>query len=172
MRDKERWTPERVVRLRVLWEAGRTAEEIAAELGVSRSAIIGKIHRLRLQAASATAKSNGQQGKATPHECAQPDLAAQSEIPLLASLLETPPARRRKRRPSPPTKLNGAAKPQRKTLFDLDNRSCRWPLGTPGTPSFRFCCNLGANLERGVIYCPKHRARAYTTQSRNEKEDF
>jgi GcrA cell cycle regulator len=122
---KDSWPDERVVRLRVLWEAGRTAEEIAAELGISRSAVMGKIHRLRLQAASATAKSNGQQRKAPLPECGRPDLAAQSEIPL-ASLLDTLPARRRKRQPRLPAKLNGAAKLQRKSLFDLSNQSCRW----------------------------------------------
>jgi GcrA cell cycle regulator len=167
---KDSWPEERVVRLRVLWEAGRTAEEIAAELGVSRSAIMGKIHRLRLQAASATAKSNWQQGKAPLPECARPDLAAQSEIPL-ASLLDAPPARRRKRQPRLPAKLNGAAKPQRKSLVELDSQSCRWPLGNSRTKKTLFC-GAPANLERGQPYCKAHSRRAYTAHSHNEKENF
>jgi GcrA cell cycle regulator len=164
---QRRWPDELVVRLKHLWAQGLTAAAIARQLGVSRSAVMGQVDRIRRQAT----KSNGHQGKAVPLGCSRTDPAAQSEIPV-ASLLDAPPARRRKS-PDPPAKLNGAAKPQREVpILQLTNRTCRWPLGTPGTPHFRFCCALDANLERGAVYCTKHRARAYTTHCRTEKEDF
>jgi GcrA cell cycle regulator len=43
------WTDERVELLRKLWAEGLSASQIAAQLGgVSRNAVIGKVHRLKL----------------------------------------------------------------------------------------------------------------------------
>jgi GcrA cell cycle regulator len=126
------WTKARVVQLERLWRAGKTAAAIGAELGgISRTAVLGKIFRLRL----APAKT------------------------LRAAEAPDAPARRRGRKkqvqPAQP------AKARRKTLLDLTNECCRWPYGELGSKRFFFCGEAGADLSRGIAYCPRHMQRAY-----------
>jgi GcrA cell cycle regulator len=139
------WTVERVDLLRRLWAAGETAAAIAARLGgASRSAVMGKVFRLRLGtgdrlSASATRRTSAGQSDGN-------DVSA--------------PARRRRggvRKKRPPIAPTATA--QRKTLLELTNNSCRWPLGRPG--KFFFCGAPDADLERGIPYCARHMRRAY-----------
>ena len=60
----------------------------------------------------------------------------------------------------PPPKP-AAAKARRKTLFHLTNECCRWPYGELGGKRFFFCGDAGADVARGIPYCPRHMARAY-----------
>ena len=69
------------------------------------------------------------------------------------------PARRRAGKLPPPKPA--AAKSRRKTLFDLTNECCRWPYGELGGKRFFFCGEAGADVARGIPYCPRHMARAY-----------
>jgi GcrA cell cycle regulator len=46
---------------------------------------------------------------------------------------------------------------QRRTIMQLNDHTCRWPVGDPADPNFFFC---GATTENGLVYCPIHRARA------------
>ena len=128
---KRFWTQTRIAELKRLWRAGTTAAAIGKALGgITRSAVLGKVFRLRLAAA------------AHPHAAAKPD--------------ETP-ARRRAGKPVPQPE----AKARRKTLFDLTNECCRWPYGELGDRRFFFCGAVGADVARGIPYCPRHMARAY-----------
>jgi GcrA cell cycle regulator len=140
------WTPDRVQLLTALWSAGETAVVIGVRLGgLSRSAVLGKVFRLRLPTDNLSAKSVA----AKP-----PDSVAEV----------SGPARRRqrtkyKKRPQP----SHAVDQQHKTLFELTNNTCRWPHGRPGTDRFFFCGALEADLERGIPYCAQHMRRAYPT---------
>jgi len=59
------WTDERIETLKTMWEAGQTASQIAEALGgVSRNAVIGKAHRLELQARPSPVKPNDPDAKA------------------------------------------------------------------------------------------------------------
>ena len=135
------WTRERIALLKKLWTDGKTATAIAARLRMSKSAVLGKVFRLRLRpAAKATAA------------------AARSSKAILG--------RRRKGRPPAKLRTNPAAAaatavPPGKTLFELTNDSCRWPHGQPGTKTFHFCGAPGADLEGGRPYCERHARRAY-----------
>jgi len=55
------WTDERIQSLKRMWEAGQTASQIAEALGegVSRNAVIGKAHRLGLQARPSPVRAAG-----------------------------------------------------------------------------------------------------------------
>jgi len=146
MRD-EAWTVERIALLRQLWAEGETAAAIAARLGgMSRSAVLGKVYRLRLHADSAAGTPREKQKSAAPKRGER----------------ARPPARRRrggkrdKRSPSAP-----AAGTQRTTLLELTNNTCRWPHGRPGTSKFFFCGAADADLEHGIPYCARHMRRAY-----------
>jgi GcrA cell cycle regulator len=142
----EPWTVERVTLLRKLWGEGQTAVAIADRLGgLSRSAVLGKIFRLRLHiddtAAEAQSKSAALSNQA--HEIAAPARRRRSGV-------------RKKHAQAAPTKAT-----QRKTLLELANNTCRWPHGRPGTERFFFCGAPEADLEKGVPYCARHMRRAY-----------
>jgi len=131
------WRQDELKILRESWAAGYIADVIGARLGgLSRSAVLGKIFRLRLKAAPAKRKSG-----------------AASTDPTLARRRRSP----QRIKQSPPQ----APAATRRTLFDLTNASCRWPFGSPGAPSFHFCAEPKADLERGIPYCPRHMQRAY-----------
>jgi GcrA cell cycle regulator len=127
------WTPARIAELRRLWSAGQTAAAIGAALGgITRSAVLGKVFRLRLAPAG--------RGRSAPQ--------ASDEAP----------ARRRAGKPPPqPAQI----KARRKTLFELSNECCRWPYGELGERRFFFCGAAGADVARGIPYCPRHMQRAY-----------
>lgn len=148
--EDEAWSGERVDLLRRLWAEGATAAVIGVKLGgVSRSAVLGKIFRLRLRGESAVAAPPAGQKSATS---AQGDGA-------------DTPARRRRRQPReqpPPAPVKIA---RYKTLLELTNHTCRWPHGRPGSGKFFFCGAVGADLEQGVPYCAAHMRRAYRTYS-------
>ena len=160
------WTNDRVDLLRQLWANGSTATVIAATLGISRSAVLGKVFRLRLGAAPI---QTPQQRSSTNHATAMLDTAksAASILDLGPASQQIAPARRRwgakrgalQKVQGPPAIARG------KSLFELTNTTCRWPHGRPGTGKFFFCGAPGADLERGMPYCTKHARRAYTNYS-------
>jgi len=138
------WTAKRIILLRRLWAEGATAQAIAAEIGgMSRSAVLGQVFRLRRAARAATAAS-----------------AAPDKDP--AAMVLSPVRRRRRvektETPAPPPP---PLSPPHKTLFELTNTSCRWPHGRPGARNFFFCGEPEADLERGIPYCAQHMRRAY-----------
>ena len=147
------WTEQRIDLLKRLWSEGKTAAAIAANFdGISRSAVLGKIFRLRLGPAAAPAQTE----------------KAQSIQALFG--------RRRKGRPSAPrpdvaVATAPAPNTQRgKSLLELNNDSCRWPFGRPGTKAFHYCGATGADLENGRPYCEQHMRRAYLAPERKPKQ--
>lgn len=149
----EAWTAERVDLLQQLWASGETAADIGVHLGgLSRSAVLGKIFRLRENAGDAAV--------AVPEQI--PTANVGPEVALLAR------RRRRttyKKRKSPPPPM---VERQHKTLFELTNKTCRWPHGEPRGGCFFFCGAPEADLERGIPYCPAHMRRAYPTWTGGE----
>ncbi len=137
----ESWSAERIELLKRLWAAGETAFAIGERLGgKSRSAVLGKVFRLRLDAAPT---GGGKKVAATAGRHS-----------------DTPSRRRRQRIKPPPI----ASKPltRHKSLLELTNASCRWPHGRPGAQNFFFCGVPEADLGQGIPYCAKHMRRAYS----------
>lgn len=137
----ESWPVEQIELLKRLWTAGETAVVIGERLGgKSRSAVLGKIFRLRLDAEPA---------------------GGRKKIAATADRHSAAPSRRRRRQIKPPPI---APKPltQNKSLLELTNATCRWPHGRPGAPNFFFCGLPEADLEQGIPYCAKHMRRAYS----------
>ena len=134
------WLDADIALLRRLWAQGETAARIAEQLGgLSRSAVLGKIFRLRLGPGSGK-----ESGKAPGKAAAKASRRQQ-------------PARRRGDIPAPPPAKGRYSK----TLFDLTNRCCRWPFKRPGTDKYFFCGVEEADLENGIPYCARHMKRAY-----------
>jgi GcrA cell cycle regulator len=129
-----RWSADDEALLKKLWMQGETAVAIGKRLGgVSRSAVLGKVYRLRL----------------TP---AAPGKIASAAKPQ-------PPARRRGAVAAPVPAKKAARRG--KTLLELTNTCCRWPYRRPGTEHYFFCGVEEADLERGIPYCARHMKRAY-----------
>jgi len=147
------WSDKRIELLKRLWAEGKTATAIATRLGSSRSAVLGKIFRLRFDAAD-----NGKSSKAR----ARPTVDDRNKKVSRATRRSAPSRRRRSvNEKSSANEPRPAASSVRKTLFELTNACCRWPHGRPGAKNFFFCGAAGADLERGMPYCARHMRRAY-----------
>jgi len=146
------WTDDQVALLQRWWDERVTASAIAERLGVTRSAVLGKLNRLRRLAAGGAPtkeqKFNSVDGL-SPHGS-----APQS------------PAQRRCKHCEQSEKPHAEAKARGKQLLELTNNSCRWPLGHPASAKFAYCGVPEANLELGIAYCKRHRRRAYLTPRR------
>ena len=156
MRTDDAWTDDRIAILKAMWADGVSAAAIAVRLGgLSRSAVLGKIHRLRLNAATAVAAGTKAQAAA---EAARKSAALQRRRP------------ERDRTPAPSPQPQGLRQ-RGKSLLDLTNDSCRWPNGEPGKRSFFFCGAPGADLEGGRPYCAHHARRAYSSVADADEDD-
>jgi GcrA cell cycle regulator len=148
------WTKERITTLERLWAQGQSAGTIAKTLGgISRSAVLGKIFRLRLGDAPKLAAKV--QGSASGPKPAQYQPQAKGHGPA------------RRRGAEIATSAPPARAPKRKSLLELTNQCCRWPQGSPGTKNFFFCGASGADVESGVPYCAAHMKRAYVVPPDN-----
>ena len=140
------WTKERIATLERLWAQGRSAGTIAKALGgISRSAVLGKIFRLRLGDAPKPAPKTERSAKAVAPAPHKPRAKVRGPARRRGVATTAPPARA----------------PKHKSLFELTNRCCRWPHGSPGAKNFFFCGAPGADVESGVPYCADHMKRAY-----------
>jgi GcrA cell cycle regulator len=155
------WTDERVELLKKLWSEGQSASRIAAEIGgVTRNAVIGKVHRLGLSG----------RGKTNPTPQARPRKPASTSAPRPAA--GAAPAAPAARQPAPiAPAFQQASYPveqtpevvdlpesQRVTIMELRESMCRWPIGDPTNADFRFC---GARCIPGLPYCTHHAQIAY-----------
>ena len=150
------WTDERVDLLKKLWQDGLSASQIAKELGgVTRNAVIGKVHRLGLSGRETPAKPQRTYFKAprpvTPRRAQA--FAFGSNVP--AAVVVAPP-------PPPPPGRTPVPDRGIATVISLGNHMCKWPIGDPTDESFTLC---GRQREprAGVLspYCDEHAALAY-----------
>jgi len=148
------WTDERVELLKKLWSDGLSASQIAGELGgITRNAVIGKVHRLGL---SGRAKSPSA-GVARPRKARAPGMM---RVPRSAIRGNTALAHAYEHdlEPEPELIENIIPLGQRRTILELNEDTCRWPIGDPGSPDFFFC---GGHTVNGLPYCSYHSRVAY-----------
>lgn len=149
------WTTERIALLKRLWAQGNTATAIAAELGgLSRSAVLGKIFRLRLTPPKLAATQNPKTNREDEHE--EKRKRGKAAHPTRPDA----PQRRRAAKAKPATKARSKTS-MRKTLLELTNDCCRWPHERARRGGYFFCGAVGADIARGIPYCPQHMRRAY-----------
>ncbi|PTW62146.1 GcrA cell cycle regulator [Breoghania corrubedonensis] len=155
------WTTERVDLLKKLWSEGLSASQIATELGgVTRNAVIGKVHRLGLsgRAKTATAPAKPRRTRPATSAPARPAAsAAPRTIGATALKAEPTPVAAVATQPAPVAELV-IPQEQRATILQLNERTCKWPIGDPSTDDFYFC---GRNSDPGVPYCAHHCRIAY-----------
>ena len=121
------WTAGKTVRLKHLWKARYTAAEIGEKLNYSRNAVIGRAHRLNLDA-----RRSGRSSKGTKHSIKTIGRKEQARMLLLDNNFE----------PENPTQLE-----------ELTEHHCRWPVGDPGKKGFYFC---GRTPVKSFSYCRLH----------------
>ena len=142
------WTEEKVAKLKELWSKGHTASQIAEALGdTTRNAVIGKAHRLNLEARAPSKQSS-----------------------------QTPSVNRPVRRGSAPISrkakfqsilLDKNFEPENpKSLEELTDQTCKWPIGHPNEEKFYFC---GRKPEGEFPYCKLH--VLYAFQPKGTKEE-
>ncbi|MHC5654458.1 GcrA family cell cycle regulator [Stappia sp.] len=166
------WTSERVDLLKKLWLEGLSASQIAAELGgVTRNAVIGKVHRLglsgRAKAPTNAAKPSRKTTQPTAGaETAQaPETNAGAPQTIGATALKMAPSPAPAPQQKPVAELVPIAK--RATILTLTERTCKWPIGDPTKDDFYFC---GNNSNPGVPYCPYHCRMAYQPANDRRRE--
>ena len=168
------WAEETILRLRQLWDEGHSTAEIGRRLGVSKNAVVGKAHRLDLPARPSPIRRDGSGGaprRSTPRRVAGPTLPP---LPSTAPLAGAPSGDAMPRvaavgfghvvRPVPapaPRVAVPAPRPYGRVI------TCCWPIGEPGTSSFRFC---DAESVPGKPYCEQHAQVAYV-KVRDRRED-
>jgi GcrA cell cycle regulator len=158
------WNDERVETLKRLWAEGHSASQIATELGgITRNAVIGKVHRLGL-AGRAKSPAAG----TTPRPRKARSAANLMRVPRAAVRGNTALAH------AYDFDLDAEPEPldnvipmgQRRGLLELTEETCRWPIGDPGTPDFIFC---GGAALSGLPYCAYLSRIAY--QAPNMRRD-
>lgn len=162
------WTDERVELLKKLWAEGLSASQIAAQLGgVSRNAVIGKVHRLKLSgrgratAAPTRQKKAVQQGTGTAKQASRAASAARHVTSSIgATALQVQFDAEPVARPLARTETESVVVPisRHLRLVDLTERTCKWPNGDPLSEDFHFCGNDAA--ESGP-YCKYHARLAF-----------
>jgi GcrA cell cycle regulator len=145
------WTDERVELLKKLWLDGLSASQIAKQLGgVTRNAVIGKVHRLGLS------------GRAAPSQPARPAFKA----PRPPRPAHTPAPRRVEApQAAQPAPVFYVEEPGSATVLTLGAHMCKWPIGDPATDAFTFC---GRRAGDGP-YCIEHARMAYQPQQARKR---
>jgi len=140
------WTEERVAVLKKLWLEGLSASQIAKQLGgVTRNAVIGKVHRLGLS------------GRAAPSQPSRPVYRpTRPARPVHAAApRRVEPVAPRPAAPPPPAVVD---LPGTATVLTLGAHMCKWPIGDPSTDEFSFC---GRRAGEEGPYCIEHARVAY-----------
>ena len=169
------WTEERVELLKKLWTEGLSASQIAAALGdgITRNAVIGKVHRLKL-AGRAKQTSAAPRVRTPQRAPRRPGLSGTSSRPSIggasrprsigaapmvgATALKVTEQVAPQAYEAPQTAELEIPVEQRLSLLQLNENTCKWPIGDPLNADFHFC---GQHSLEGKPYCEFHSRRAY-----------
>ncbi|WP_029063904.1 GcrA family cell cycle regulator [Labrenzia sp. DG1229] len=168
------WTNERVELLKKLWSDGLSASQIAGELGgVTRNAVIGKVHRLGLSGRAKTSNSSAKPRRprtSTVSPGSSPKRAPQQPQSIGATALKADIDQAPVVAVKPTLeRLPELVVPisQRASILTLTERTCKWPIGDPATDDFYFC---GRQSDAGVPYCAHHCKIAYQPVADRRRE--
>jgi len=144
------WNEEKVEKLKNLWGKGSTASQIAEIIGgISRNAVIGKAHRLNLSSKIKTRNASSSQNfdNSSEENSSKQKRGRKSKFQSLIIEKDFEPENPKK-------------------LEELDESSCKWPVGHPEEKSFYFC---GRSSLKDFSYCKLHLLYAYQPKGRKEE---
>ena len=183
------WTDDRVEILKKLWVEGQSASQIAKELGgVTRNAVIGKVHRLGLSNRATSSSSSKSDAKSKPSVKSMSDTKRVSNKTSASKVTSAnSPSEPRSNvtslrrqiipagQPLPPQPSANEISPEalarvseiekkakKISLLELTERTCKWPVGDPATEEFWFC---GLPSQAGKPYCEAHVGVAFQPMS-------
>ena len=159
------WTEERVATLKKLWLDGLSASQIAKQLGgVTRNAVIGKVHRLGL-----SGRATPSQPARTTFKAPRPPRPAPAQPMIARRPVEQPTAQTTASTPVPvaPRPVFRMEEPGSATVLTLGAHMCKWPIGDPSSDNFTFC---GRRSDDGTPYCLEHARIAYQPQQSGKKK--
>ena len=144
------WNEQKVEKLKELWGKGSTASQIAEIIGgISRNAVIGKAHRLNLSSKIKTRNASSSQNfdNSSEEDSSKQRRGRKSKFQSLIIEKDFEPENPKK-------------------LEELDESSCKWPVGHPEEQSFYFC---GRSSLKDFSYCKLHLLYAYQPKGRKEE---
>jgi len=160
------WTDDRVELLKKLWSEGLSASQIAGRLGgVTRNAVIGKVHRLGLSGRATSSRSSVPRPRRNhaPRQNRAPSLTFGTRgnvalKPTYEAEFEPTPA---------PIEELVIPFNERASILTLKESMCRWPIGDPSEENFHFC---GRKKEGPMPYCEHHARMAYQPAQARRRE--
>src|SRR5271154_5897386 len=162
------WTDERVELLRKLWLDGLSASQIARQLanGITRNAVIGKVHRLGMSgrvksAAPASVRPRVKSMRPTYTRSSVPTVRGNTALAFRPQPLEI----------EAPRLMEDVVIPisEMVTIMELKEPMCRWPMGDPTTAEFRYC-GAKKSTTGGTPYCSYHSRVAYQPMQERRRE--
>jgi len=166
------WTDERVALLKKLWTEGHSASQIASQLGgVTRNAVIGKVHRLGLSGRATPSRPVKKPPRLArpkpPRQKVAAPVAAASEKAAPVRTASLQQAERDAAAILPPAILEDGSTA---SILNIRDSMCKWPIGDPADANFAFC---GRKAEGGV-YCAEHAKVAFQPAKKRErrKDEF
>jgi len=153
------WTDDRVEELKKLWADGLSASQIAKQLGgVTRNAVIGKVHRLGL-----SGRATPSRPARRPSKPSRPRTTTPTSTPVRTARTAPSVAPATPQAPVEPKVLPSG---ELATVLTLKESMCKWPLGDPSQASFRFC---GRNTDSSNAYCEAHANMAYQPSQKRRR---
>ena len=164
------WTEDRVDVLKKLWAEGHSASQIAKQLGgVTRNAVIGKVHRLGLSGRATPSRPVKRPPRlARPKPQIMADGTVRTQTPARTIVASQAASERAVAKAAmdalPPMPLGDG---EAATVLTLRDSMCKWPIGDPADPAFAFC---GRKSDEGGPYCKDHAKVAFQPARKREKK--
>lgn len=157
------WTEDRVATLSKLWAEGLSASQIAKQLGgVTRNAVIGKVHRLGLSGRAKPSRPKPTKTASGPRTSPKPKPARKTARATKPAAAKPAPAALPVSN-EPPLEAVELKDGSYATILTLTEHMCKWPIGDPSSDEFRFC---GRKTDPDEPYCKAHSMVAYQPSRR------